>query len=388
MTRKNGDSPSVKKALFLCPSPYGIGTYHRAIAFAREFVAAGYQVDLLCTEQESVLQKKRELGSSAALIDGVNVVQTPLWGLNPIPLRGWNLGELINRLSYLRGQSGRYDLVYSFEYQPNVLALAFPLAKLHGAVHVNDWCDWYAGRHHKMKGIRLLQDIDSWAEEFPRKHVDCVTTICQSIYDRALKSGVPEKKLLMVREGADFPFQMESRKAARAALGIEEGEFWIVAMVDQDTSVLQNAIENLKRQRPEARLALIGQTHAPVPDAHTPGRVSDQVLHHWLCAADCAWLPLEDTPLNRGRLPHKIGHFRMYGLPLVTTPVSDVPELEDPGIILADFSGESFAKATRGMSALSDESRKKSQSEALPVFEWKKLIAPILVRVNELFGTR
>jgi hypothetical protein len=297
-------------------------------------------------------------------------------------MRGWNSGELLKRISYVRKDQKTYDLVYSFEYQPNVTALAFPLAKMHGARHFNDWCDWYAGRHHRLGNIKALQAIDRWMEEFPRRRVDCVTTICQSLYDRALSCGVSPEKLMLIREGADTPPAFVSREEARQKLGIASNEFLVAAIFDQELKILEKGIEALAISRPDVRLALIGK--APKSSSElivTPGRVPDDELHLWLCAADCAWLPLADSPLNRGRLPHKIGHFRRYGLPLVTTRVSDVVHIPDPDIHYCEFNGPSLCNVTLKLSALDEKSREKSSRKASEFFDWDRLLRPLAERL-------
>jgi len=267
----------MKNALFLCPSPYNV-TYHRALPIASHFIEkCNYSVDLLCTGDTN----------SNKIIQNVNVIQSSHWGPSLLPLRGWNPGEVFNRLKFVFQNKKKYDLIYSFEYQPNVMLIAAPLVKYFKAKHFNDWCDWYAGRHHKMKNIKLLQKIDSFLEEYPRRHVDCVTTICNSLYERALSSGVPKEKLLLIREGSDPYHPIMTKKEARESLGIHEETFLIVSIVDQGIDILRDAINLLNSKRSSAKLVLIGKHERvgnPTENILTPGRVSDEELHRWLCA--------------------------------------------------------------------------------------------------------
>ncbi len=365
-----------RRALFICPSPFEIGTYFRALAIASALAKTfRYHVDLLCTGDEDIELR----------VDGVRVVANKTSGPNLTPLRGWNIRDLHRRLKFAARRRVPYDFIYSFEYQPNVSAIAGQVAKKDHAVHFNDWCDWYAGRHHKMRGIRFLQMIDHWMEEYPRKRADHVTVICESLRKRALESGVKSENLTLLREGANRDGTMIPTALARRSLGIEKDAFIIVAMADMGHAILKSAIERLKQIRPNARLVVLGNVN-DLPRNHShislPGRVSNHELHQWLCAADVAWLAMEDTPVNRGRLPHKIGHFRLYGLPLITTPVGDVVDLGDPNIYFTSYDGESFSTATEKLRALNDESREKSIAQAELIFDWSRILAPLVARIE------
>jgi hypothetical protein len=372
------------RALFLCPSPFEIGTYFRAIAFARHLVKFDhFQVDLVCTSNDE--------RSHESDVEGVHVIQTAKKGPNLLPMRGWNPGEILGRFSTILKGRGKYDLIYSFEYQPSVAGIAFPLSFFTGAVHFNDWCDWYAGRHHKMAGIRILQKIDAWMEEFPRRRVDCVTTINRALFDRALASGVSPEKLMLVREGADAPGTTTPKSVARTRLalrkyGISDEAFIAIAMLDQETDVHEAAIAELANVRPGARLVLLGKVPAEKSyprELVTPGRVCDEDLDLWLNAADCAWLPLADTLLNRGRLPHKIGHFRRYGLPLLTCAVGDVPKLGDPGIHLVANEGGAFSREAAALPSLADEARRTACEIAQGIYAWDVLLGPWSARIAQ-----
>ena len=353
-----------------------MGTYFRAFAIARYFASkGGFEIDLLCTGKEDREDQ----------IQGVRVIQHRVGAFNPISLRGWNAREILKRVAFVLGQRKRYDFIYSFEYQPSVIGLALPLARRHRALHYNDWCDWYAGRHHKMRGIRFLQEIDSFLEEFPRKHVDRLTSICETLSNRARKCGVPDEKIILVREGADPAPETLPQAKARARLQIPSDQFLVVAMLDEENQVLRDGIAELAKLNPRARLAILGKPELagnPTQNLLVPGRVSDDELHLWLSAADCAWLPLRNIPLNEGRMPHKIGHYRLYGLPLVTCPVSDIPLLGDPDIHLTECNAGSFARQTFALPPLDDERRARSKRDAQTRFEWDAILKPLLEQVR------
>ena len=90
---------------------------------------------------------------------------------------------------------------------------------------------------------------------------------------------------------------------------------------------------NLIRQSlPEARLLLIGEVGYPIEDwlvhphaAVRTGFLDDDLVPAYLAACNICWVPLQDTPTNRGRLPIKINDYFAAGRPIVATRVGDMP---------------------------------------------------------------
>lgn len=369
------------RALYLCPSPKDVGTYFRALAFSRHFFQhLGIEGDLLCSGDRD----------EEIWVDGIRVVTFRPSRKKLNPLRGFNLREIVARLRWIRQQKIPYNFVYTFEYQPSVVLPSAWVLKRDRPLHFNDWCDWYAGRHHRLGGIRFLQKADQTLEEWPRKRADFVTAICRPLFDRALSIGVKPLNLMLVREGAEFPKQMEARRTARENLRrASDDTFWIITLVDVGLETLIDGFLKFYESNCNAKLVIIGRLPETCIQDHPAilkqGRVSDEDLHLWLCASDVAWVALQDTALNQGRLPHKIGHFRSYGLTVITNPLSDIVHLEDPGLIFVPFQKETFAEKTLEFcdQIRTQDLRLMSQEEAKRIYSWDTLLAPLLAKLQQ-----
>jgi glycosyltransferase involved in cell wall biosynthesis len=111
----------------------------------------------------------------------------------------------------------------------------------------------------------------------------------------------------------------------------------------------------VRQQIPEAALVWMGARPHNARDIlkNQPGavvldHVPEEQLNLYLAACDAFWLPLMDTPANRGRWPHKLNDYMCIGRPVVATAVGDVKEVISrwPFGLLASDSPASFAQQT------------------------------------------
>lgn len=346
------------KILLLNANRAGIGTYHRALHFGRQLVHRGHRVTLMTVSNTSRFRAVvRRDGERLTIVEGPNWLDELLPWHASGPLDIWmRLREL---------WTGDYDVVYAFEYQPNI-SLPVALARRFRAFTlVSDWCDWHAGAAYHFGGHRWAHAIDRYFEERIRHRADFVTTINRTLHDRARAIGIDASRLAIVGEGVDpgFITPLDGR-AARRELGIPDTGPIVGTLRDAErsTALLCEAVKLL----PDVRLLVIGSnpaaavayaSRAGISDRLlAPGRVPDADLPKYLAAADVLALPLEDNLFNRGRWPHKLGELMAAQRPLVISRAGESSEfVEQRGCgVVADYSAASFARAIEDVLARPD----------------------------------
>lgn len=346
-TRSNGGR-SVK-ILLLNANRAGIGTYHRALHFGRELARRDHQVTLMTVSNTSRFRAEvRRDGDRLTIVEGPNWLDELLPWHASGPLDIWlRLREL---------WTGRYDVVYAFEYQPNISLPVAIARRFRSFTLVSDWCDWHAGASYHFGGYRWAHAIDRYFEERIRHRADFVTTINRTLHARALAIGIDASRLAIVGEGVDPAYIAPlDRSAARRDLGIADTGPIVGTIRDAErsTAMLCEAVQRL----PGVRLLVIGSNPA-LALAHAsrvgisdrllaPGRVTDADLPKYLAASDVLALPLEDNLINRGRWPHKLGDMLAAQRPVVVSRAGEFSELvEQRGCgVVVDYTAAGFAHA-------------------------------------------
>ena len=337
------------KILMLNANRAGIGTYHRALHFGRELARRDHHVTLMTVSNTRRFRAEvRREGERLTIVEGPNWLDELLPWHASGPLDIWlRLREL---------WTGRYDVVYAFEYQPNVALPVGIARRFRDFTLVSDWCDWHAGASYHFGGYRLAHAIDRYFEERIRHRADFVTTINRTLHDRARAIGIASSRLAIVGEGVDPTYIAPlDRGAARRALGIADTGPIVGTIRDAErsTAMLCDAVQRV----PDVRLLVIGSNpeqalahanRAGVADrVLAPGRVADTDLPSYLAAADVLALPLEDNLVNRGRWPHKLGDMLAAQRPVVISHGGEFSELIEQrrcGLVV-DYSADGFAGA-------------------------------------------
>lgn len=337
------------KILLLNANRAGIGTYHRALHFGRELARRDHQVTMMTVSNTSRFRPEVQRES-----ERFTIIEGPNWLDELLP---WHASGPIDIWLRLREiWTGRYDVVYAFEYQPNI---ALPVAigrRFRSFTLISDWCDWHAGASYHFGGYRVAHAIDRYFEERIRHRADFVTTINRILRDRARSIGIADARLAIIGEGVDPSYIAPlDRNAARAALAIADTGPIVGTIRDADrsTALLCEAIQHV----PGARLLVIGSDpEAAIGHARragisdrliAPGRVSDADLPRYLAAADVLALPLQDNLVNRGRWPHKLGDMLAAKRPVVISRGGEFPELiEERGCgVVVDYTAVGFSRA-------------------------------------------
>jgi glycosyltransferase involved in cell wall biosynthesis len=339
------------KILLLNANRVGIGTYHRALYFGRELARRGHDVTMMTVSNERrfrpALRQDRE---RFTIVECPNFLDEllPWHASGPIDI-GLRIREIWR---------GDYDVVYAFEYQPNISVPVFLLRKLKRFTLLSDWCDWHAGASYHFGGYRWAHAIDRFFEELIRHYAAHVTTINKTLYDRALSIGIAPERVSIVGEGVDPSYIVpHDRGEARQRFGLP-ADVRIVGTIRDAPKAAEMLCEAVARSRhADLRLLFIGtRLEALVEHARSlgiadrviaPGRVSDEDLPWWIATSDVMALPLEDNLVNRGRWPHKLGDMLAAQRPVVVSPGGEFTELiaaRDCGVV-CEYTAAGFAAA-------------------------------------------
>jgi glycosyltransferase involved in cell wall biosynthesis len=344
---------STVRILLLNANRAGIGTYHRALWFGRELARGGHQVTLM-----TVSNARRFVSETKPDRHDMSIVECPNLFDEWLP---WHAsGPLDIWLRTRAILTKRYDLVYAFEYQPNVSLPVYLTRPLRRFKLISDWCDWHAGASYHFGGRRWAHAVDRVFEEHIRHRADHLTVINEVLRERALSIGIPAEKITVVYEGVDPEYiRPFPRTAARTRLGLPTHATIVGTIRDSDAGLelLLHALRLALTQVPNLRLLFIGaapealQTLAARHDVAerviVPGRVSDHDLPYYLASADLLALPLEDNLINRGRWPHKLGDMIAAERPVLVSKGGEFPAMlgERGAARVIAFKAEAYAAA-------------------------------------------
>jgi glycosyltransferase involved in cell wall biosynthesis len=327
------------KFLLLNANRVGVGTYHRALHFGRALASRGHVVTMM-----TVSQTQRFRARTVVDREHFTVIECPNFLDELLPWHASGVVDIALRIREL--WRGDYDVVYAFEYQPNISIPVLLARRFKRFTLISDWCDWHAGGSYHFGGHRLAHAIDRRFEEHIRHRADFVTTINETLRDRARSIGIPEARLAIVGEGVDPSYIVPSDPTeARRALGLPANVNLVGTIRDapQSTAMLCEAIDRI----PGAYLLVIGDKAARGARVIAPGRVSDDDLPRYLAACDALALPLEDNLVNRGRWPHKLGDMIAAQRPVIVSGGGEFPALlaARGAALVVDHSALAFARA-------------------------------------------
>ena len=330
------------RLLFLNANIAGCGTYHRALWFGRLCAQYGGHEVTICTVSRNEKWKRK-----TRIEKDVTITEGPNWGYKNIPGYGSNWLDILWRWKKI--VSGNYDVVFGFEYHPNV---AWPIyaGLKKNQTFLSDWCDWYAGAANYFRGNALAHKWDKNREEKIRLKADRVSVISSLLFNRTLDVGVNKNNIALLREGVDTDYMKPYPKEdARLKLGIQQNVPVVATLTDGHAfPFLIEAFKKVKKEISNAYLLLVGGlsyeqrklvVNSGLQDSFiSTGRCSDEELPVFLSAADIFALPMADTLANKARFPHKIGDYLACGRPLVVTRVGDYPEMlrDDDIAVVAD----------------------------------------------------
>jgi glycosyltransferase involved in cell wall biosynthesis len=389
------------KLLFLNHNTAWSGTFFRAYHLARALARRGHEVTLVTTRRSGAVRSARWTR------DGVSVIEAPDLMAGPAR-QGWDPWNTIYRLGALARGGGAPDVVHAFDSRPVVVLPALRAQRALGARLVMDWADWWGrgGTIQERSGWTVrtfFGPVETWFEEAFRRSADWTTVISRALAERAVALGVPRERILYLPQGCEVDeLRPLDRAAARAALGLEPAEPWLVhlgVLNRGDAALLFDALRRVRETLPEAKLALLGRPRVPVPaellaaGAVRPlGFVDFEPMRLWLAAADAGVIPLRDTLSNRARWPSKINDYLAMGLPPVLPAVGDAAELVRLEACGTTTSASADGLADGLVAALSDPAARVQQGARARVvaeekLAWRHIAARLEACYRELPGS-
>lgn len=352
------------KVLVLNFNLKGVGTYRRSFYFSREIARHNHSVTMVTVSREArfrpkVYYKRDWIGENPVSIGPgpwVKMIEGPNLGYKWLP--GWGSGPLDIWLRIWKILSGDYDVVYGFEYHPNVSWPVYLTRPFKSYRFYSDWCDWFAGNSNQMRGWKIAHRIDGYFEERIRFLARKVTVTSRVLYERARSIGIPEVQIVHIPEGAatDYIRSLPVQEA-RSPFGFPQEAPMVLTGIDWEVDRSLEIFAALLRQTPAARLIVLGREH-PVARkkaeelgiadrVHFTGWVSDEDYPRYIGCADVCFLSLKDTLLHRARWPAKILDYLAAGRPVVTNGVGEVLDLftRYPVGVLAPYDVEAMADA-------------------------------------------
>lgn len=343
------------KIILIIHNQVGTGPYFKVFEMCRALAAQEIDVTLLCTSN------KNRLSFDYREDAGVRIIESPdlLWGKLRQGLDPWNTIRRVAALSSLK-----FDLIHAIDSRPAVILPALWFKKRHKVPLILSWWDWFGrgGTAAERSGkfyAATLGTVETFFEEHFRKYADRATVITNALGERLQNLGYPSEKIEIHRVGCFTGNENHiTRKEARAKLNIPEKELvfcYAGTLFENDKRLLIESLRILqKKTNIQPKIILIGNHQVePVLQKDLAILVTGYLketseVQSYLKAADFALLPMNMSIANRARWPSKITDYWAAGLPVVATPVSDLPVIFDEhplGIISGDDSPDSFAKA-------------------------------------------
>ncbi len=321
----------------------GVGTYQRCFYFSRELARAGHDVTMATVARNSKYKARvyyrREWGQERHEPDGagpwVRMIEGANLGYKWLP--GWGSGplDIVARTRELA--SGKYEVVYGFEYQPNVSWPVYCTRPFHGYRFLSDWCDWYAGHSNHLRGWKLAHRIDGFFEERIRRFASRVTVISKVLKERAIQIGIPEERVQEIPQGADTDYVKPQPAAEmRRELRLPLDAPIVVSVSDGDMGRIVRIFHLLAQRRNDVLGVVVGHSAGAHRLAKEfgleqrivwAGRVSDQDYPKYLSAADVILFPLQKSLLNQARFPGKLLDYFSAGRPVVSNDVGETGRL-------------------------------------------------------------
>jgi len=316
------------------------GTYYRCFYFSRELARHGHDVTMITVSRASRFRPRtyftrdRINEQAAPAGDGpwVRMIEGPRWGYKLLP--GWGYGPLDIWLRLREILTGDYDLIYGFEYQPNVSWPVYLTRPLKHYRFYSDWCDWHAGGCNVLRGWKLAHKVDGFFEEHIRLIADKVTTSVSLLRQRAVRIGVPEHRIAFVAQGCDSdyitPVDIQSvRKQLNFPLEVPIVGMGIEIYWRESLEVFQQ----IRQQIPAALLLIIGHKQAGLREyaerlglgtsVIETGWVSDVEYPLYLSIPDVLFLVMKPDLSDLGRWPGILCDYLAAGRPTVVTDVGE-----------------------------------------------------------------
>lgn len=364
------------KALVIAPQPFftprgtPLSVYYRTQVMAKLGVAAdllvygeGDDVDIPGVRMVRIPRIR--------FLEPVKVGPSAAKALLDVLMVLWTLGLLLRR---------RYDYVHAHEEAVFWCRFLKPIFRFKLAYDMHSSLPQQLENFHFTKS-KLLIGAFRWLEDAALRAADAVITICPDLRDYALSRRVePERHFLIensifedVRLKGARPYRCDAPPATDAR--ISDGPRVVYAGTFepyQGLEILVQAFANVTRQRPDAKLLMVGGTREQIDElqqlAHDSGlngsctftgRVPKTQALRYLAGADVMVSPRREGT----NTPLKVYEQLASGKPLVATNIwSHTQVLNDEVCFLVEPSVDSMAEGL--LSAMNDREQAQQRAAA------------------------
>jgi glycosyltransferase involved in cell wall biosynthesis len=353
----------------------GVGTYRRSFYFSRELARAGHTVTMVTVSRDSKYKPrmyyKRNWVGECDKVAGqgpwVRIIEGPALGHKWLP--GWGSGPLDIALRIKEIMRGHYDIVYGFEYHPDV---SWPVYLTRPLMHyrfLSDWCDWFAGSSNQFRGCKLAHQVDKILEEGIRTFADRVSVTSRVLWERAASLGISSDRICHIPAAAASDYiQPFPKEPVRAKFNLPQNAPIILSVRSGNMHKEVMIFSQVLKQLPGAYYLMLGRPSISALEMAkelgiserilSTGWVSDENYPEYLACADVCFCPLEDGLNDRARWPAKILDFLTAGRATVTNGVGEVKTLFEQHEIglLTGFTPAAFAEGI--VSLMHDKERR------------------------------
>jgi glycosyltransferase involved in cell wall biosynthesis len=368
--------------------------FARSHAMARSLVQRGHKVTLLLTSDRS------KSAISESMWDGVRTIETPdlLYGK---ARSGWDIWDIYKRISFLKQDDQKYNLIHCFETRPASIHPVLYYNHNHHLPLIIDWNDWW-GRGGLIQVNRpwwwriIFSRLETYYEEHFRSLAQGTTTISNPLARRAEGLGISKESICVVPGGVNSDlFRPIAREECRRKVGFA-AEAKIIAFSSLDSyldfEVILGLLKLLAEKYIKIQLLITGSVtpkikslikkHALDKHVFYSGLVPYEDLPIYLGCADVFMMPLADTIYNRGRWPNKICEYMAMGIPTVSNPVGDIKNLfENESVgLLCRYTSDAFYSSIDKLFCDADLSKKLGTNARIAVenkYDWNILIQQV-----------
>jgi len=321
--------------LYLNHNIKGEGTYFRAFNFARQIIKFKHNIVLL------TLSPKKIFTPFSYIEDGVKIIETP--NFLDRTRGGWGPADIIYRVFHCI--FNKYDLIHTFAHKPTVYLPLLNAKLFHKKIiHFADWDDWW-GKGGINSEYRPTPEtiIEEFLEQDIIKRADYVTTTSIALKQRALNLKIPKEKIFYIPSGADIerikPLPKSKILKLKQKFNINKNKkiLGFVGFGQADLGILIDGFTLIRKKRKDVILLIVGplekrwhniiENHPYKNDIVITGKVDFKIIPEWISIIDICYLPLKDTPTNRGRNPIKMGDYMAAGKPIIANPVGDAAHI-------------------------------------------------------------
>ena len=343
------------KILIIIHNQAGTGPFFKVREMCKAVSEKGNEVTLLCTSKNARFLFKNYVYKN------IQIGETPdiLWGKLRQGIDIWNT---LNRLIFI--SKNNYDIVHGIDCRPVVILPALFLKIFKKTKFVLSWWDLFGNgataleRSGKLYS-NTLGRIESYFEEYFRKFADNATVVSNFLKTKLELLGYPSSKIELHRIGCN-PVDLSgyNKLEIRREFNFHENEIllcFVGSLFEKDKNLLISSLRRLKRKNTILpQTIIIGNTQIESSiceelSINLLGRVESFIdLRKILFSCDYALIPMMISVANKARWPSKTTDYWSVGLPVISTPISDYPELfskYDLGFLSKSDSPEDYSDA-------------------------------------------